>query len=175
MKFIKSLPPQDVLKSAISYNPETGILIKSGKETGVLNTTGYLRVWIKGHGYYPAHRIAYALYHGMDPHPLEIDHINRNRSDNRISNLRAVTPSENSKNRDNHIFANTHNPSRRTAVRISYPDGRGDIIVDSVKTASSLLNKNRHRIKKVLNRTDNQLYWGTGASAQPSGIFLSYA
>ena len=48
---------------------------------------------------YLAHRVAYCIVHGSIPEGLEIDHINRVGTDNRISNLRAVTRSENARNK----------------------------------------------------------------------------
>jgi hypothetical protein len=55
---------------------------------------GYLRVKINGK-YYPAHRIAYSLYYNEIVNPdVEIDHKNRNKSDNRIKNLRKATRSQ---------------------------------------------------------------------------------
>jgi hypothetical protein len=44
-----------------------------------------------------AHRVAWAIY--FDKWPTEIDHINGEKADNRILNLREVTRRENSKNR----------------------------------------------------------------------------
>lgn len=44
-----------------------------------------------------AHRIIWAMYYGYWPIKY-LDHINRNRSDNRISNLREVSCSENCQN-----------------------------------------------------------------------------
>jgi hypothetical protein len=47
---------------------------------------------------YRAHRVAWAIHFGAWP-ALEIDHINGDRADNRISNLRDVSHAENMKNR----------------------------------------------------------------------------
>ena len=44
-----------------------------------------------------AHRVAFAVYHGRWPQ-AEIDHINGDRRDNRISNLREASPSDQSRN-----------------------------------------------------------------------------
>lgn len=46
---------------------------------------------------YRAHRIVFAMYHGVWP-KHEIDHINHDRADNCIANLREVTRQENTKN-----------------------------------------------------------------------------
>ena len=46
---------------------------------------------------YGAQRIAWLLYYKKDPGDLEIDHLNRNKSDNRICNLEAVTKTEHKK------------------------------------------------------------------------------
>jgi hypothetical protein len=45
----------------------------------------------------PAHRVVWAIHRGVWPDG-EIDHINGDRADNRISNLRDVTRSENARN-----------------------------------------------------------------------------
>jgi hypothetical protein len=61
-----------------------------------IDTNGYPRgavlgVWMK------AHRAAWAIVHGSMP-AKHIDHINGNPADNRIANLRLVSPGENSRN-----------------------------------------------------------------------------
>ena len=57
---------------------------------------GYFRGEVAGVMIY-AHRAAIALMNGEWP-AGEVDHINRSKSDNRISNLRVVTHSENRRN-----------------------------------------------------------------------------
>jgi hypothetical protein len=65
-------------------------------EAGSKKSDGYLKVQIfkKQH---LAHRVAWAIYYGKYPDG-HIDHINGNRSDNRIKNLRDVTIQENARN-----------------------------------------------------------------------------
>jgi hypothetical protein len=57
---------------------------------------GYRRGCFQGREYY-AHRVAWALHTGAWPKG-EIDHINGDKADNRIANLREVTKVENSRN-----------------------------------------------------------------------------
>jgi hypothetical protein len=64
---------------------------------GCLSPNGYLVVRIDGKLYY-AHRLVWALCKGS-PVPDTLDHINGNRSDNRIENLRPATTKDNTVNR----------------------------------------------------------------------------
>jgi HNH endonuclease/AP2 domain len=69
----------------------------AGKEAFLAdNGNGYKVGTIFNKKYY-AHRVAWAVAHGEWPNG-HIDHINHDRSDNRIANLRVVTHAENSKN-----------------------------------------------------------------------------
>jgi len=67
-----------------------------GQEAGSIHQTGYRHVtWLgKVH---KAHRLIFMLHHGYLP--PEVDHINGDRQDNRIENLRAANRSENQCNR----------------------------------------------------------------------------
>ena len=93
-----------ILKEDLHYNQETGVFtwivsragVKKGKIAGSCNRAGYIQIRICGASYY-AHRLAWLYVNGEFPAD-QIDHINRDKSDNRIENLRAVTTHENHKN-----------------------------------------------------------------------------
>ena len=93
------------LQEQFDYIPDTGIILRksTNKPTGWQHPSGYCYVSFSEGGNKTRnlllHRVAYALYYGIDPHPLEIDHINRVKSDNSIINLRVVTCKEQAQNR----------------------------------------------------------------------------
>jgi len=67
-----------------------------GKVAGSLQDNGYTVIKLNGK-FYKAHRLVW-LWHGKEL-PESLDHINRNRSDNRIENLRVSESCENASNR----------------------------------------------------------------------------
>lgn len=67
-----------------------------GQEVGSIHATGYRHVTWMGK-IHKVHRLIFLLEH--DYLPKEIDHINGDRQDNRIENLREVTRSENQYNK----------------------------------------------------------------------------
>lgn len=89
----------DELRSTFEYH-EDGYLIrkKNGKPCGMHanHNKGYARVNVGGRKLY-AHRIIFAIMTGKMPEG-EVDHLNGDRADNRIENLREVSSSENSHN-----------------------------------------------------------------------------
>jgi HNH endonuclease len=97
---------QAELKEHLHYDPETGIFtrlksiahrVKIGDIAGCLHVgSGYVNIRVFGI-HYKAHRLAWLYIHGINP-CNDIDHINGNRSDNRIINLRDVTRSVNKQN-----------------------------------------------------------------------------
>lgn len=73
------------------------IRVSTGKETGTLNSNGYLVVRHQGKNYY-AHRIIWEMGNGDIPDNMVIDHINGDRADNHFSNLRLCSFAQNAMN-----------------------------------------------------------------------------
>lgn len=72
--------------------------VRAGDFAGSLGADGYWRVSLMGK-YYKAHRVVMALHGKMElSSKMVIDHINRNKRDNRLDNLRVVTQHQNSLN-----------------------------------------------------------------------------
>lgn len=93
--------------SKLRYDKTSGNILrtlKNGKEVtcGSFDpTTGYLRMGFEGRRYY-VHRIVWAI-HNSDSLPKgDIDHIDGNRTNNKIENLRDVSRRENAINKQMH-------------------------------------------------------------------------
>jgi len=71
--------------------------VKVNTKAGTQMTDGYVCIRYRGIGY-KAHRLIW-IYHYEDLKYSTIDHLNGNRSDNRIENLRNVTQKVNQQNR----------------------------------------------------------------------------
>jgi len=93
------------LKKQLHYNPDTGIFtrliansnfIKVGDVAGCMDKYGYIIININSKQY-KAHRLAWFYVYGEWVE--QIDHKKHIRDDNRINELRAALPSDNSKNK----------------------------------------------------------------------------
>lgn len=119
----KPLPTPEELRQLLSYDPESGALIwlprpvdmfaegncgsenvcatwnkrYAGTEAGTVSEKYGYRILGIGGRLIGAHRIAWAMHHGFWAQS-PIDHINGDSVDNRIRNLREVTPQQNQRN-----------------------------------------------------------------------------
>lgn len=89
----------NVTKDFVRYDLSSGLFywIKSGLLAKSISTSGYRVVKVKGKSY-RQHRLAWYFHYGELPEH-GIDHINGNKLDNRIENLRDISQGENCKNR----------------------------------------------------------------------------
>lgn len=106
--------PQEItpasLSAALDYDPMTGVLTwkhradrevswntrRAGQPAGSVLPVGYVYVMLEGKPRL-AHRLIWLMTYGEMPSG-QIDHINRDRTDNRLANLRLVSQSQNSMN-----------------------------------------------------------------------------
>lgn len=73
------------------------------KQVGVLHKIGYLMFGFDYKNVY-VHRVVWEMHNGQIPDGFEIDHIDRNRSNNKIENLRLATPQQNQRNKSSNGF-----------------------------------------------------------------------
>jgi len=152
----KDLPSPELLRKLLRYEPETGKLFwrertpdmfddglrTASQRTAAWNTNyknkeafkltdkdGYFCGTIFSQRYY-AHRIAWSIFYGK-PLSMQIDHINGNKADNRIANLRACRDYENYWN----CAARKNNKSKLKGVSFHKASGlwRSEISAKGVK------------------------------------------
>lgn len=109
----------------LHYEPSSGKLfwkktttnrVKVGDEAGSFcASTGYINVVIDGRGY-NLHRIAILLTTGVYDKTVQVDHVDHDRGNNRLSNLRVVSHAVNMRNQS---LRNT-NKTGITGVCVKY-------------------------------------------------------
>lgn len=116
------LPSVEYLRQVLEYNPETGIFIWKNRSVDMFidgkqsahqscsswnakyanriasgyQSKGYVYIGINSRNFL-AHRVAWKFYYGDEP-PRYIDHIDGNKKNNAIKNLREATQSQNNAN-----------------------------------------------------------------------------
>ena len=151
---MKELPSQDYLNSIFEYKngklywkSKTSQRTKIGEVVGSLHKYGYLTVSIK-YTEYKVHRLIWKMLTGTDPE-FEIDHINHNRSDNRIENLRDTKENHKNKskyktNTSGHSNINIDNRKRNKKYQVIFDAFK------YFKSFSSLEEAIQHRDEKYI-------------------------
>lgn len=120
------------LAELLHYDPDSGIFtrlvrttnsIHVGDKAGWPDSHGYLKIMVDNVQYF-AHRLAWLYMTGQFP-AEQVDYINRNKPDNRWSNLRAVSNLENCRNQSlpknntsGHIGVHWHKQCKKWSSRI---------------------------------------------------------
>lgn len=92
-------------RELLVYDPDTGSFCwrvsrgraRAGQVAGTVNPIGYRQINFDGQYHY-AHRLAWLIAHGQMPEGM-IDHVNGERDDNRLANLRIASRVLNQQNR----------------------------------------------------------------------------
>lgn len=126
---------QEILRRWLRYDPETGNWtwiksssrsIKVGQVAGSLRQDGYRRIFFDGVFYYSA-RLAFFYMTGEWPKE-QMDHINKDRDDDRWVNLREASSSDNNANRK----MQSNNTSGYRGVSWDYMAGKWDVRVNRI-------------------------------------------
>ena len=157
------------LKDMLSYCKDTGVFTwivkrKGTKgiysEAGYVTPDGYRAIGITVEGKFAlikAHRLAWFFVHGEIP--KYIDHINRNKLDNSISNLRECTPVENCRNRN--ISSNCKSGIRGVSWSKANKKWRADININKKHTFLGYfdtIDEATERYKEMAIKTHGEFY-----------------
>lgn len=157
MKPIK-LPPKERLQELLIYDEKNGQLIwKTGKHVGkAIGRDGYGHVTVDGVKR-QIHRIMWKISTGDEPD--EIDHINKNKLDNRRCNLRSATKSQNQFN---------------SRLRVDSSSGvKGVSFLKREKKWRVLITANKIRHAKMFKDFDTACEYATQLRQQLHGEFAS--
>ena len=135
------------LKFILHYDPDTGVFKWTenapkhvrGKVAGTLNRSGYRMIGINKKVYL-AHRLVWLYETGHFP-KKHIDHINNDKDDNRLVNLREVTHQENCHNR--------RDTKENGTFGWTYYYNNGLEMPDEVRERNRQMQRDRRKAKKT--------------------------
>ncbi len=85
----------DYVEGRLRWKVTKSSMATMGTYAGSVNARGHVNVCVDNK-MYAAHQIVFLMFHGYIP--KEIDHINRDKTDNRIENLRSCSSNQNKGN-----------------------------------------------------------------------------
>ena len=124
----KSEITQVMLGDLFEYNVDSGVFLRrirtgqnvqSGAVAGSMDGKGYWQISVCGR-VFRAHRLVWLYVYGRWP-DAQIDHINGDKADNRLTNLREVTNAQNMQNR---LVLQKNNTSGFAGVSFYKPTGK---------------------------------------------------
>jgi len=152
---------QEHLKSKLHYDPDTGIFRwvnseahtkANGSVAGWHSGKGMLRISLNSKNYL-LHRLAWFYVHGY--WPKQIDHINGDRGDNRLANLREADNSQNQANQ-------AAKPNNKLGIR-GIHQRKGSFIVQ--------LRKKDIKVRKVFRSLEEAKVFAMNTSLELHGEF----
>ena len=164
MRYMRKLHPYlDILVSNIGevFVPR-GHNIPAHWTFGTKNHAGYRQVCIAGK-VYKVHRLVAQTFLGEIPEGYQIDHANRVRDDNRLENLRIVTPNENRRNRADHDRVteqgrtHTYEDAKKAAREYQahyYAENKDKVREQQARYYAE--NKDKIRVRNARYRTENK-------------------
>ena len=128
-----------VNKDGIFINTKTGNYLKGSERNG------YIRIYTNNQ-HYSAHKLVWETFNGPIPENMVIDHIDGNRSNNRLENLRLVSQSDN--------MYNAQRNGHKGQIPISQYDLQGNFIAkyDSIQQAVDAVGGNHGAINQAAKR-----------------------
>ena len=130
---------QQFLKETLTYHPD-GYFIRTrnGKvvQPKIHSAHRYARISVQGKPI-ALHRVIFLYHHGYLPEC--IDHIDGDRTNNRISNLREVTHSQNSLNQKHHKDSSSPYKSVKQATRLAKDGSKKWEVVISINKKRTYL------------------------------------
>ena len=97
-EFLLEIFNYDSKNGGLYWKNPSSFRVKKGDRAGCIDDLGYRRITIKPYRY-REHQLIWLIEHGFLP-KLQIDHIDGNKSNNHINNLREVSNKQNSENRN---------------------------------------------------------------------------
>lgn len=110
-EYVRSLFDYDPVTGNLLWKVQKSLSVKIGSAVGAIRGKGYRETTIDNR-HSSVHRLVWIWHNGSIPKGQEIDHLNHERADNRIENLRCVSRQDNLRNASRY----STNKSGRTGV-----------------------------------------------------------